>query len=252
MLILISKTPNLCHSITRIFWISSSWDYLHFLFMRKIKRWLYFAEQNKTKKTWNITYSESNCALGHSTTSWIFTDCDNSLVSIIKSENFRTGRYQHQVYYSTLEFHKNFTACFMNDSSYIIREPSIATCVSKDSKQRPEYLKWPKAKFSAVSEKRFLGFSGCHYSQREGDACLMFLERIHYIWRLPITLKERFSNSFVVTFLVKGLNSPHWSSMTWLACWGSHMVKDLQFINTGWEVGGPQSFPYLYALRVYG
>lgn len=145
-----------------------------------------FCKTKQNKKTWNITYSESNWALGHSTTNWIFTDCDNSLFSIIKSENFRTGRYQHQVYYSTLEFHKNFTACFMNDSSYVpIREPSIATCVSKDSKRRPEYLKWPKAKFGAVSEERFLGLSGCHYSQLGGDACLMFLERIHYIWNPP-------------------------------------------------------------------
>lgn len=117
------------------FLISSSWDYLHLLFMMKIKSWLYFERQNK--KICNITYSGSNPALGHSTTSWIFTDCDNSLFSIIKSENFRTRRYPHLIYYITLDFHKNFTVCFMNDSSYVsMRESSITTYISKDSKLR--------------------------------------------------------------------------------------------------------------------
>lgn len=131
-LILILKMSNLCCSIKRNFWISSSWDY-HFFHLWGKSR-VDGILKNKTK---NMQYHwELSSALGQSSTDWIFTDCDNSLVSH-KVKNFGTERYQRQIYYSTWKFYKNFTVCFMNDSSCIpMTESSITLCISKDCRLR--------------------------------------------------------------------------------------------------------------------
>ena len=155
-------------SITRSFWLSS-WDchFFHLWGRSRVDRIL----KNETKR--------------QSVTDWIFTDCDNSLLSH-KVENFRTERYQHQVYYSTSKFHKNFTVCFMNDSSYIpMRESSITLCISKESKRRVGIFEMSQSQVSTISDERCTVFSEWPHSQPGGDLYFTFLERIHYTWQIP-------------------------------------------------------------------
>lgn len=70
------------------------------------------------------------------------------------------------IYYSTIEFHKNFTTCFMNDSSYILMNlfallPFLLTFY-RIKYPKADNPKWPDTSCSVVEEK-FTGTFGGHY-----------------------------------------------------------------------------------------
>lgn len=166
-------------SIIRIFSLSSwACHFFHLWGRSRVDGIL----KNETKNMWY--HLELHSSLRQSVTDWIFTDCDNSLLSH-KVENFRIERYQHQVYYSTSKFHKNFTVCFMNDSSYIpMRESSITLCISKENKRRVGIFEMSQSQVSTISDERCTVFSKCPHSQPGGDVYFTFLERIHCTWHI--------------------------------------------------------------------
>lgn len=192
-LILIFKMSYLCHSIARNFWL---------IFLRWSPFTIHKTNQEPTifcktkQKVCNITFSESNSALGPSATNCIFTDCNNSQFCVTKSKNFRTGKYQTQIYYSSMVFIKALLyVLWMILPIDSMRESSITICILKGSILRVRIFEMTESQVSTISNERYAGFSECYHSQ-PGDYYLTFLERIHSMCYMPrkfihsITLKE--------------------------------------------------------------
>lgn len=136
-----------------------------FLLMRKVKNWLYCEK-------WNKKYA-SSLTQSHFLPKDILLPSEFSQIviilcfSIIKSKNFRSRRCQVPIYYSTMEFHKNFTICFMNDSSYILMNlPALISFLPtfyRAKYAKADNQKWPDTSCT-LFEERLTGISRGHYS----------------------------------------------------------------------------------------